>query len=216
MRWLWYRFGYVLTAFFFLFGFSLRIFGKQRVPQKGGLLIIANHQSYFDPPMVGLAMWRPIHYLARSTLFHFRFFAWLIDSLGAVPINQDSTGGDGIKLTLRLLRAGKAVLVFPEGARTSNGQVDELKAGIVAVLRRAKVPILPVGIAGAYHLWPIHNGAPRFAPLFKPDCGGIAVVVGEPIEPATLIHLRPRQILSILGGELKRLHGEAELLRRKA
>jgi 1-acyl-sn-glycerol-3-phosphate acyltransferase len=213
LRWLWYRFGYVLTAAFFLFGYGLRIFGKQNVPQRGGLLIISNHQSYLDPPMVGLAMWRPIHYVARSTLFRSRWFAWLIDSLGAVPIDQDSCGADGIKLALRLLKAGKAVLVFPEGARTSDGRIQPLKPGIVALLRRAKMPILPVGIAGAYELWPIRRPMPKLAPLIVPGNSRITIVVGQPIDSTTLLHMPPFQIMDVLFQELRKVQSQAETAR---
>jgi 1-acyl-sn-glycerol-3-phosphate acyltransferase len=214
-RWLWYRFGYFLTAVFFLFGYGLRIFGKSNVPQRGGLLIIANHQSYLDPPMVGVAMRRTIHYVARSTLFRSRWFAWLIDSFGAVPIDQDSTGADGIKLALRLLRAGKAVLVFPEGARTFDGRIQPLKPGVVALLRRAKTPILPVGIAGAYELWPIHRPMPKLAPLIVPRNCRITVVVGKPIDSTTLLHLPPFQIMDALFQELRKVQSQAEAARGK-
>jgi 1-acyl-sn-glycerol-3-phosphate acyltransferase len=216
LRWLWYRFGYFLTAVFLLFGYGLRIFGKQNVPQRGGLLIIANHQSYLDPPMVGLAMWRPIHYVARRTLFRSRIFAWLIDSLGAFPIDQDSSGADGIKIALRLLKAGKAVLVFPEGARTPNGRIQALKPGVVAILRRAKTPILPVGVAGAFELWPIQRRAPVLAPLILPDRGRVAVVVGKPIDVTPLLQLPPQEIMEILRQELQKVHAQAETVRYKA
>ncbi len=214
-RWLWYRIGYFLTSFFFLFAFSLRIFGRCNVPQQGALLIIANHQSFLDPPVIGLAMWRQVYYVARSTLFQSRLFGWLIDSLGAVPLVEEMGGTGGIKIALRLLKAGKAVVVFPEGTRTPDGAIHPLMPGIVALLRRVAVPILPVGIAGAYHCWPSRQRLPRFAPLVAPDRDGIAVVVGTPIDSATLIDLPPRQILDVLTSELESLFERAERLRRK-
>lgn len=213
---LWYRIGYFVTAFLFLFAYSLRIFGKKNVPQRGGLLVISNHQSYLDPPMVGLALWRPIHYVARRTLFRSRLFALLIHSFGAVPIDQNTSGADGIKRALRLLRAGKAVLLFPEGARTPDGRIQPLKPGIVALLRRAKAPVLPVGIAGAFDVWPIHQPVPRLAPLIRSDRSGIVLVVGKPIDSATLRHFLPHQIITVLQQELQKVQGQAEALRRQA
>jgi len=215
LRGIWYRLGTFLTAFFFLFAFSLRVFGKRNVPPTGGLLIIANHQSYLDPPVVGLAMPRRIQYIARRSLFRSRLFGWLIGSLGAAPLDDETSGVGGIKTALRLLKAGKAVLIFPEGTRTPDGVIHPLMPGIVALLRRIRVPVLPIGIAGAYECWPSHQSLPRFAPLINSHRDGITAVVGPTLDSAALADLPPKQILEILGNELQKLHQEAERLRRK-
>jgi 1-acyl-sn-glycerol-3-phosphate acyltransferase len=217
-RWkhFWYELLYYPTAFIAMMGFSLRVRGRERVPQQGGLLVIANHQSFLDPPLIGIAVRRHLNYLARSTLFDSKPLRWLIESLGAVPINQESVGTAGIKTSLALLKEGRAVLVFPEGSRTPDGTLHPLKPGVVVLIRRAGVPILPVGIAGADQAWPTHRPRPRFSPLWYPSTGaGVAVVVGKPISSKTLADLPPEETLARLHAELLRLHHEAEKLRRK-
>jgi 1-acyl-sn-glycerol-3-phosphate acyltransferase len=113
------------------------------------------------------------------------------------------------------LKAGKAVLIFPEGTRTPDGVIHPLMPGIVALLRRVDVPILPVGIAGAYQGWPARQPAPQFAPLLAPARHGIAVVVGKPIDASALKKLPPKEILKILHGKLQELFEQAERLRAK-
>ncbi len=217
-RWqhFWYELLYFPAAFAAQLGFSLRVTGQQHVPRKGGLLVIANHQSYLDPPLVGVAARRHLCYMAKKSLFDHQPLKWLISSLGAVPINQDAAGTEGIKLTLKLLKEGRAVLVFPEGTRTSDGSLHPLRPGVVILIRRSGVPILPVGVAGAYQAWPAHQLLPRLCPLGWPPTGtGVGVVVGKPIHANTLADLPPEQILSKLHAELLRLHHQAEELRRK-
>jgi 1-acyl-sn-glycerol-3-phosphate acyltransferase len=210
---LWYELLYYPVAAFFLFFFSLRVKGRRNVPPTGGLLVLANHQSFLDPPLVGVAVRRRLRYLARKTLFRPRLFAWLIRSLGAIPIDQE-VGTEGIKAALHLLHEGKAVLVFPEGRRTPDGRMQPLKPGVVILIRRARVPVLPVGIAGAFDAFPIHARLPRLAPLFAPPRPGtLAVVIGEPIPPECLADLPPDEMLADLGDVLSDLHRQADRLR---
>src|SRR3954467_10758500 len=95
------------------FGCSIRTEGGRHVPRKGPALLIANHQSYLDPVLVGMASPRHLCFLARKTLFRHRVFAWLIRSLHAVPVDQEGVAKEGLKAILRQLEAGQAVLVFP-------------------------------------------------------------------------------------------------------
>lgn len=98
-----------------LFGF--RIIGEDRVPRTGKLIICPNHRSYWDPPLVGAATPREVFFLAKEELFHFKPFAWLISFFNAIPIRRDAGGKSAIKTALRLLREGKAIVIFPEGTR---------------------------------------------------------------------------------------------------
>lgn len=215
-KYFWYELLYYPVAAFFFFMYSLRVKGRRNVPKTGGLLVISNHQSYFDPPLIGTAARRHLSYLARKSLFRFRAFSWLIDSLGAIPINQDTSGTEGIKASLAALKQGKALLIFPEGSRTPDGAMHELRPGVVVLVQRAKAPVLPVGIAGVYHAWPVHRLLPRFAPLFLPaESGTLAVVIGKPIAPEDLAGLPREQVLARLEGALRSLHTQAEKLRRK-
>ncbi|MER3417317.1 MAG: 1-acyl-sn-glycerol-3-phosphate acyltransferase [Gemmataceae bacterium] len=212
----WYRLLYWPTGFVAFLLWRYRSYGRHLVPHRGGLLVIANHQSFLDPPLVGLAVVRRLTYLARRTLFKHRWFAWLIDSLGAVPIDEEGRGAEGLKTALQLLQHGHAVVVFPEGSRTPDGQVHEFKPGLLLLLRRAQVPILPVGLAGAYQALPIHRSWPRFSPCFlPPNDNAIAVVVGRPISWAHVQRLPKEEMLAFLHRTVCELHQQAEKLRKK-
>src|SRR6266404_5069593 len=114
----WYEAGFWLSFTGMTLAFSLRTEGYRNVPPAGPALLIANHQSFLDPVLVGLAARRHLHYLARRTLFDVPVFAWLIRHLGAVPIDQEGVGKEGIRIILQQHRAGHAVVVFPEGTRS--------------------------------------------------------------------------------------------------
>ena len=161
-------FSRTIAATGFGLGFSLRWDGYRHVPRKGPVLIVANHQSFLDPPAIGLALPRRVVYLARKNLFEHPVFGALIRGLNAVPIDQDGIGKEGLKTVLGELRRGHAVLVFPEGARSPDGRIGELRPGIHLLIKKTSAPILPVGIAGAYHAWPIWRKYPIPSPLFLP------------------------------------------------
>jgi len=199
-----------------IFGGSLRVRGTRHVPPTGPALLIANHQSFFDPVLIGIAARRRLSYLARKTLFDNRFFAFLIDTLNAVPIDQDGVGKEGIKTILAQLQQGRAVVVFPEGERTEDGKMLPLKPGISLLIKRVEAPIIPIGIAGAHAAWPRHQLLPVPAPLFLPPWAGtMAVAVGPALDSKRFATMPREQILKELYGELATVQADAERLRRK-
>ncbi len=133
-----------------------------------------------------------------------------------MPVDQEGIAKEGLKAILERLKAGEAVLVFPEGNRTPNGEVQPLKAGILLLLKRLDAPIVPVGIAGAFDALPRWRNWPKLSPLFLPPTGAaIAVAIGKPI-PARHYRDMPReQVLAELHAELQRVKERAERLRRK-
>jgi 1-acyl-sn-glycerol-3-phosphate acyltransferase len=197
-------------------GFSLRTDGVGNVPRSGPALLIANHQSFLDPMLVGLAARRHLWYLARRTLFHSRTFTWLIRSLNAVAIDQDGVALEGLRTTLEELESGRAVVVFPEGERTVDGALHELRPGVHLLIKRAQCPVVPIGIAGAYDAWPRWRLLPVPAPLCWPaGKGTLAVSVGKPLPGAELAKLPRAELLARLRGELQAVVDRAERLRRK-
>lgn len=213
---LFYEATYWLSAMSMTLGFSLRTNGMHHVPMRGPVLFIANHQSFLDPVLVGLAVRRHLSYVARDTLFDHRGFAWLIRMLNAVPIAQEGLGIEGLRAVLRLLHAGKAVIIFPEGGRTKDGEMMPLQPGVQLLVKRARTPIVPVGIAGAYEAWPCSRPLPVPAPLFLPAAkGAIAVSVGRPLDSPHYAELSRRQLLDELFDEMHRVYECAERLRRK-
>jgi 1-acyl-sn-glycerol-3-phosphate acyltransferase len=181
--------------------YGLRVVGRENWPQDGGGLICANHQSMFDPPLVGLTCERRMNYLARDTLFRVPILAPLIRFLDAIPIDREGMGLSGIKETLRRLKAGELVLIFPEGTRTRDGEMGLLKPGFISLARRGGVPLIPVGFDGAYQAWPRTARFPRF--------GRIAVVIGEPISPEQIAAASDEELLVELELRIRKCHTEA-------
>jgi 1-acyl-sn-glycerol-3-phosphate acyltransferase len=157
------------------------------VPSNGPVLVLSNHQSNFDPVLVGLACDRRLNYLARDTLFGFAPFRWLINSLDAIPIDREGVGLSGLKETLRRLKRGEMVLIFPEGTRTHDGELGPLKPGFCAIARRGEAPLLPVAIDGAFDAWPRWRLFPRYS-MFR-------IVFGPPLAPEQLLAMSDAEII---------------------
>ncbi|MBB75935.1 MAG: 1-acyl-sn-glycerol-3-phosphate acyltransferase [Planctomycetaceae bacterium] len=156
--------------------FRLRCRGRGQVPASGGALICCNHQSNIDPVVIGLCCDRQLIYLARKSLFRFGPFACLIRFYGAISIDRDGAGLTGIKGILRQLKKERLVLMFPEGTRSRDGQIAPFKPGLCALARRARVPLVPVALDGAYDVLPRGRWWPRrttvrvsFGPPIWPD-----------------------------------------------
>ena len=158
-----------------VFGFWLgyRARGYQQLDEAGGGLVLANHQSFLDPLLVGLPLRRPISFLARDSLFRIPVVGWILRNTYVMPINREAASTASLRETIRRMQHGYLVGVFPEGTRTETGEVGELKPGFVALVRRAKLPVYPVGIAGGF------QALGRKSWFLKP--ARVRVVVGEPI-----------------------------------
>jgi 1-acyl-sn-glycerol-3-phosphate acyltransferase len=208
-RSLFQRLGYnalrVLARLVGVLVFGLRVAGREHWPTEGGGLVCANHQSFFDPPLVGLTCDRRMNYLARDSLFRVPGLKQLIAFLDAIPIDREGGGLAGLKETLKRLKAGELVLIFPEGTRTHDGEVGSLKPGFIAVARRSKVPLVPVGIDGAYQAWPRTSKFPRLSRL--------AVVIGPAIEPADVAVMSDEDLLAELEQRILNCHSTARELR---
>jgi 1-acyl-sn-glycerol-3-phosphate acyltransferase len=216
LSYLWYKAASWTLLGGLTMGFSLRLEGGRHVPRGGPALLIANHQCYLDPAFIAMATPRRLCFLARKNLWKHRLLGRLISSLNAVPVDQEGVAKEGLKTVLDQLRAGQAVLVFPEGARTWDGALQPLMPGILLLIKRARPPIVPIGIAGAYHAWPRWRSYPVPAPLFLPPWEGtVAVSVGRPLDPGRFADLPREQALAELAAELQRLHDRADRLRRK-
>jgi 1-acyl-sn-glycerol-3-phosphate acyltransferase len=175
---------------------------------EGGGLVCANHQSLFDPPFIGLTCQRRMNYLARDTLFRIPGLKQLIAFLDAIPIDREGGGLAGLKETLRRLKAGELVLIFPEGTRTHDGEVAPLKPGFIAVARRSRVPLVPVGLDGAFQAWPRSAKLPRL--------GRIGIVIGEPIRPEQVAEFSDEDLLAELEQRILTCHAQARELRESA
>jgi 1-acyl-sn-glycerol-3-phosphate acyltransferase len=212
---LWYDCVFWSSFTFFTFGFSIRRAGWKSMPRKGPVLVLANHQSMFDPVMVGLSSRRYLSFLARKNLFEQPILAPVIRSLNAIPIDRNM-GKDGIQSVLDALGHGRAVLMFPEGERTHDNTVQPLKPGVSLLIKRLNCPIVPVGIAGAFAAWSRFMTIPKPSPLLlPPGPSTIAISIGEPLDPARFATQKRDAMMDDLFDVLKRQHAEAEALRRK-
>jgi 1-acyl-sn-glycerol-3-phosphate acyltransferase len=214
---LWYSTLFWIAYLLMVFGFSFRMSGSRNVPRRGPFLIIANHQSFFDPIAVGLACAvRKVCYLARRTLFKPAWFAWLITSLEAHPIDQEGLGREGLLTVVNLLKQGKPVVIFPEGTRTEDGTLSPLKPGLLLILRKMPVPVLPVGLVGAFEALPYWKKVPRFSPLWFPaQRSAIAAAVGRPLDGRRLVDLPRDEAMAELTQALEQVIAAARRIQRK-
>lgn len=187
--------------------FRLRCSGREHLPKAGGCLLLANHQSHLDPPLTGLVVPRQISYVARETLFRNPILGALLRSLNAVPIDRDGLGLSGLKETMRRLKRGEIVLLFPEGTRTHDGEVGALRPGFSALVQRCGVPIVPVGIDGAFQAWP------RSAKF--PHPGRVQIAIGAPIPIEQTRDLDDRALVQLVEERLRACHAEARARRTR-
>lgn len=142
----------------------IRLYGLEHIPppERGGLVIAANHQTYVDPFWVSIPVRRPIRHLAWSEQFKKPVLGKLLDLLGAWPLQIDRSDLRAYRRSLRWLRAGGALVIFPEGERAeADGQVETFKTGAVRLALEADVPVLPVTIRGGNLVWPRGQKWPR-------------------------------------------------------
>jgi 1-acyl-sn-glycerol-3-phosphate acyltransferase len=158
--------------------FDLKAYGLENVPKTGGVLRAANHQSYLDPVVVAVLLRRPVSYMAKSELFVNPFMGWLIRTLHAFPVRQGRGDVGALKETIKRLRDGYAMNIYPEGSRTEDGKIAPLLKGIALVIRKSGVPVVPVAIAGSFEAWPKGHTIFHASP--------VRVVYGQPMNLADL------------------------------
>lgn len=177
----WWRFLHALCYLWFAVCYRYRAFGQSNIPREGPLLVVANHQSFYDPILVGLGLHkRPFWALARKTLFDNRKLAWLIKSLNAIPVDQEASDMKSMRACMEVLKAGRALVIFPEGARTLTGRTEAFGPGTMMLIKRAKPRVLPVALEGAFEVWPRKAKKPR-------PFGQMRVQYGQPIDADDLL-----------------------------
>ncbi len=169
-----------------------RFFHAKRIPAEGGVLMVCNHQSYLDLPVLGAGiLHRQFCSMARHTLFRNRIFAALIRSVNAFPVDQEKADVKSLRDAVNMLKAGKLVLVFPEGARSPDGHVQPFQPGLMLLIRRSKCRVVPMAVDGAWDVWPIHQKWPRWH-------GRVGALCGQAIDADTLCDMPPEQALHLL------------------
>ncbi|MDR1280656.1 MAG: 1-acyl-sn-glycerol-3-phosphate acyltransferase [Opitutaceae bacterium] len=151
--------------------------GLHHVPEHGAFLVAANHASHLDPPMIGCHIPRQMAFFARRTLWKGGLATWWLDGVGAIPVDRDG-GQDvsAIKNVLRALQSGKALTLFPEGTRSTDGQLRSPKAGVGMIACKTRVPVVPVRIFNS------HIAFGRSGKL-RPGTP-VNIIYGRPLQPA--------------------------------
>src|SRR2546425_6961673 len=168
-----YWLGYHLSRLVGRLFFCLRVVHRERMLQDGPVILAMNHQSYLDPPLAGITCDRAVYFLARRTLLDVPLLGRLLPKLNVIPVNQEGIDRSALKALIRVLKSGNAALVFPEGARTLDGNLQPAQAGVGLVISKTLAPVVPMRIFGAHEALPRGGGGLHFVP--------ITIVIGEPI-----------------------------------
>jgi 1-acyl-sn-glycerol-3-phosphate acyltransferase len=156
-----YKIGWTLFRLMYATYFRWKVYRADRIPLDGSVILAANHASFLDPPLVGSGVRRPINYLARESLFHFPGMGALLRSWQVVPVDRDGGTGKGLKRILERLEKGGAIILFPEGTRSPDGQLHKAHAGVGLTVIKSTAPVCPVRVFGTYEAYGRHLTIPR-------------------------------------------------------
>ena len=155
--------------------FRGKIYGAEQVPKEGPLLVVSNHASNFDPPIVSCSVRRPVAFMAKEELFDVPVLGQAIRLYGAYPVNRLSADRSAIRSALQCLEQGWATGVFLQGTRTPDGKITQPKLGAALIAAKAKAPLLPVSLWGTEKIEQKGSAIPQLVP--------VTVRIGEIIPP---------------------------------
>ena len=157
---------------------QLESHGVENIPKQGGVVLVSNHVSYVDPVIIATVTSRELHFIGAEKYFRVPVFGWLLTKLNGFPVKRGTPDLYALKKTLSCLKAGKALLIFPEGTRSDDGTLGEMHNGVSFILHHSNVPAIPVFIRGAECFMP------RGAKFIRP--AKLSVTFGTPIDFTTL------------------------------
>ncbi len=193
-RSLFWRGGQVICRLVCTLMFDLKVYGRRHMPARGGVLLVANHQSFLDPVLVSLPLYRPVSFFARASLFENPFFGRVIRCLHAFPVQRGKGDRAAVQQAIERLKEGYVLNFYPEGSRTEDGNIGPIQPGIGLIARRAGVPIVPVVVDGSFHAWP------KDKKIFHPH--PVKVMYGPPMH---VEGLRSDEIVELVGNTLKQM-----------
>ena len=153
--------------------FRMRVVHPERMVESGPLILAVNHTSYFDPPLAGICSRRGVYYLARKTLLQWPFFGPLFPAMNVIPVERDGNDMSALREVIKKIKEGNGVVLFPEGTRSKDGNIQPARAGIGFVIAKTGAPVLTMRIFGAYDAFPKNSKRLHFTQ--------ITVVIGEPL-----------------------------------
>jgi 1-acyl-sn-glycerol-3-phosphate acyltransferase len=154
--------------------FRGEVAGTENFPREGPFLIASNHASHLDPPLVGCQVSRQMRFFARKTLWSNRLTSWWLNQTETIPVERDSGDVGAIKRVLQALKEDRVIVLFPEGTRSPDGQLQKPKAGIGLMACKTGVPVVPCRVFGSYEAF----GKGRLIPRFGTP---VTIVFGQPI-----------------------------------
>ena len=167
--------GKILFFLIFKVFYGLKVIGKENIPEKGGVIVAANHASFLDPPLIGIAFFkRKCVFMARHTLYKNFIFSTILKMWGSFPIKRGIIDRGALKEFEKRVREGYPVVFFPEGTRTPDGEIKSGKPGAGMLIYNSKADVIPVYIHNSYKAFSKKMKMPK---LFIP----ITVIIGKPI-----------------------------------
>lgn len=158
-----YHFFHIIARPFLKSFFKFEIFGIENLPTRGGVLLMTNHASYFDPVFIGAAVNRNLNYMARATLFKPEIVGKFLLSMSAFPVNVGASDTKAIRKTLELLKNGGVLNIFPEGTRSVDGKLGKALPGVGLIAHKTPVPVMPVYLSGTRSVLPKNAKMPKLA-----------------------------------------------------
>ena len=199
-RRIWHEFGRLLSVGIVWLLYRVKVYGKENIPRDGAVLVLSNHQSLFDPILCQGWLKRPFYYVPRDTLF-VGFWGRIIDSFYTIPINQEKAGVKSMRAIIEVLKRGHIVCLYPEGARTFDGRIDEIKPGFSLLMRRSGATLIPMVIDGIFERWPRTQKYPKLG-------GRVGIMYGKPIDAAYIKEVGEEQFIGEFNRTLHQMHND--------
>lgn len=199
----WWTLTLWLLRFWMRLCYKNRRFGMEHIPSSGPFIIAANHQSNFDPVIVGTVTHdRVYHSIARATLFNSTILAWLMERYGVIAIRRGESDTKAIRRAIEVIKQGQGVMIFPEGTRTADGNIGEFQRGLWLLIKKCKVPVVPVGFDGAYDAWKIGTKPKSF--------GMIEVRAGNAFDGEALVEMGEEEGMRAIRESIVQLHEQCQ------
>ncbi len=183
---------------FITVSYRIKHYGTENVPKNSAYLLLSNHQSFLDPMFCQSGIRRRLVFVARDSLWQMPVLGRFISMLSAIPIKRGQADLKCIKEIISLLKGGRSVCIYPEATRTRDGRIAEIKAGFGIVIKRARVPVIPMVIEGAFEAWPRDKKLPGIGHR-------ISIEYGRPIGPEKLSELGEEKFAELVTSTMRQM-----------